>query len=945
MSRYIPHSLSGTTGQMRAVLKTANSRIFRAFLSIASAALLIRGMGMLNQIIVTARFGEGATMDAYIVATTLPLLLVQLIGNTTETAVIPVYSWVRARSGSEKASHLFSTLLNLSLISTGLLSVGLLLFHTQVVQLSAPALDAQSTSYADALTPLIYPALILMVIIGFLESILNAEGQFGWPAYVGLLVPLCTAIAALLLGKTQGVVALCIGTMVGLVFQLGAFLFRTRKARITYHFMVDMRDPAFKKILVIAWPAFLGSIISLTSPLIDQIFASFLSTGSISALNYALKIISIFTGVIFASVGRAALPYLSRHAGLNDMNGFKKTLHLYLWNVGIATAILSVLLIVFAHPLVQLLFQRGAFSSDDTNHTAITLSGFAIGLAPMSFNFMVAQAFSAIGKTRLLLFMGIFNIIANAILDYVFARLWQSEGIALATSVMYFCVMLGQCLLLQRIFGKFNIFTPPAEVVMILKKYLVFSPLRALLLRFAIAMLVFVVGIYGVIQNTLYTLRISLGLALVLAFLRYRYALLLAWAILDVFIGSSFPLFNGNNLDTGLTISTLLVLTQLPVKRILKDVPFLFLLLLFLLWVFASIGISPISIGTFFVTWLLLLDYAAVGVLAIHVLRTEKHLTHFIDAILLVSFFIAVFGVYSYVTHQNGIIEPGTDIFRSYSVFGSAPTCSLFFSFVIPLAFYRALTLRGFKLIGMIFIIVTMLLALAFTYTRSTFICVPLSLVIMALFLPHRKTKLTLFISIGILALGTVLMTTVWNVPLFERFFSNDILTLNNRTYLWQAVMERFDPTQLLGNGLQAADTLLTNLQVGYGGVIGTNIQNLYLEILFDHGIIGLALFLLVIIALLFGIIKGLRNTTGNQRMLYATALAVLASMLIMAFESSDLLLQTVGIYFWLIMILPFASCWSLPRSQRTNGDITDLATLPVVVAHQYITQEQYTHA
>src|SRR5712692_339825 len=63
-------SLSGTTGQMRVLLKSANTKIFRALLSIASAALLIRVMGMFNQIIVTARFGEGATMDAYFEAST-----------------------------------------------------------------------------------------------------------------------------------------------------------------------------------------------------------------------------------------------------------------------------------------------------------------------------------------------------------------------------------------------------------------------------------------------------------------------------------------------------------------------------------------------------------------------------------------------------------------------------------------------------------------------------------------------------------------------------------------------------------------------------------------------------------------------------------------------------------------------------------------------------------
>src|SRR5947208_5020241 len=98
------HYIRGTTGQMRVILKSANTKIFRALLSIASAALLIRVMGMFNQIIVTAHFGEGATMDAYFVASSLPLILAQLIDGAIEASVIPGYARVWSRGGSVQAS-------------------------------------------------------------------------------------------------------------------------------------------------------------------------------------------------------------------------------------------------------------------------------------------------------------------------------------------------------------------------------------------------------------------------------------------------------------------------------------------------------------------------------------------------------------------------------------------------------------------------------------------------------------------------------------------------------------------------------------------------------------------------------------------------------------------------------------------------------------------------
>jgi peptidoglycan biosynthesis protein MviN/MurJ (putative lipid II flippase) len=218
------------------------------------------------------------------------------------------------------------------------------------------------------------------------------------------------------MGKSEGVVMLCVGTLVGLSLQFCSFIFRIRKAKIVYRPIIDLRLPEIGAIVKAIWPVLLGSLIGQASPLIDQIFASFLSTGSISSLSYALKIVSVCSSVIFASVGRAALPYLSRQVANKDMKSFKGTLRLYLWTVGIVTTVLSILVILLAHPIVQLLFQRGAFSAEDTDRTAVVLVGFIFGLAPMALGTITSRAFSALGKNHVLMGVSIFSIIADVIL-------------------------------------------------------------------------------------------------------------------------------------------------------------------------------------------------------------------------------------------------------------------------------------------------------------------------------------------------------------------------------------------------------------------------------------------------------------------------------------------------------------------------------------------------
>ncbi len=80
-------ALSNTSAHLIAVhLKSANKQIFRALMSIASATLLVRVFGMLNQIIVTQRFGAGAIRDAYFVASALPTLIASLGASAIESS-------------------------------------------------------------------------------------------------------------------------------------------------------------------------------------------------------------------------------------------------------------------------------------------------------------------------------------------------------------------------------------------------------------------------------------------------------------------------------------------------------------------------------------------------------------------------------------------------------------------------------------------------------------------------------------------------------------------------------------------------------------------------------------------------------------------------------------------------------------------------------------------
>jgi putative peptidoglycan lipid II flippase len=921
-----------TSAHLAAVrLKSTHKQIFRALLSLSSAALLARMAGMLNQIVVTSHFGASATMDAYFVAYTLPTVLAYLFIDAIEDAVIPVYTRVRAQGNNEAASRIFSTVLNLFLLGTVTLTVLLIIFRRETILLTAPALDPFRAGLAADLAPFMYPVLFLMVVVALLECIFNVEGQFGWPAYAGLLVPLATAALVIIAGQSQGVVVLCTGMVLGLCLQLGVFIIRARRAKLVYRPILDLHMPEIGAIFIALWPALLGGLIGQASPLIDQIFASVLSAGSISALAYALKIISIFSGVIFVSVGRAVLPYLSRQAASNDIKAFKNTLRLYLWAIGLGTAILSLLMLLLAHPIVQLLFQRGAFSAKDTEQTATTFIGFVFGLTPMSLGFILARAFSALGKTRIFIWTSAFSLIASAVLDFFFAQLWQSQGIALATSTVYLCTMFILLIALRHQIGNLELLTPPTEFLTLVDK--IRLPLTKLSARLGtnftlavIALVVFAAGLVGNLLNSTYTLRLALGSILIVFLLRYSYVLVITWVIVSVVMTDSIPIFTNNNILTALTVPTLLFMTYLPIRALLKRMPILWFLLVYLGWIFAGIGISALGTVPFLTTWLLYLDYLMVSILVIHTLTTQRRLYLLIDFLILGGVFVSVYGIYGYITHQNGAIDPTTSLFRIHSVFDSAPGLALFLSVVTPVAVYRATTLRGWKQAGSLLSILLLLTTTLLSFSRGAFVCIPLSIVILVLLLPSGKTRNTLIACMAGLTIGILMITWIAGIPILARFLDHDVGTLNGRTVLWQALFDRFDPKELLGHGLMASNGVLANLPIGED--IANAPSNLFLATLYDHGIIGLGLLLAMLAAILIGIIKGIFRTKGEQRILFSTALAILISVLLQLIEQDDLWSQEIGIYFWIIMALPFSRCWdSVAKAPDEDGNADDGTT------------------
>jgi putative peptidoglycan lipid II flippase len=113
-------------------------------------------------------------------------------------------------------------------------------------------------------------------------------------------------------------------------------------------------------------------------------------------------------------------------------------------------------LIVLRELLVQLIFQRGAFTETSTQMVAWALAFFALGLPAHSVVEIVVRAFYAMHDTKTPVTVGIGAMILNVILSLAFIRIFETVGwlalggLALSNSVATTVEMIVLLLIIRR---------------------------------------------------------------------------------------------------------------------------------------------------------------------------------------------------------------------------------------------------------------------------------------------------------------------------------------------------------------------------------------------------------------------------------------------------------------------------------------------------------------
>lgn len=413
-----------------------NRKIFGVAVIIAIMTALTKVMSITKELAVAWKFGTDDALDAFLIALLLPSFIINVVASSFNSALIPTYIQVREQEGAKAAQRLFS--------GATVWSIGLLGVVTLLIVVTAPiclpwiasGFSPEKLHLTFLLLCSIAPAILLNGIAAIWGAVINAAERFVLVAISPAITPAAT-ILFLLFAKSWGIFSLAAGLVCGALLEmilLGVVLYLQGVSLLPkwQGFDAHLRQAVNQYVPMIA-----GASLMCSAVIVDQSMAAMLSSGSVAALNYGNRVITLILGISTTALGTALIPYFSRMIAIKDWVGVHHTFKSYIRLIFLIAVPLTGIIVLFSNPIVWLLFQRGSFTLDDTRLVGQIQVFYALQIPFYLANILVVKLISALKSTHILMYGAAINLGANILLNYLFMHVMGIAGIALSTSCVY----------------------------------------------------------------------------------------------------------------------------------------------------------------------------------------------------------------------------------------------------------------------------------------------------------------------------------------------------------------------------------------------------------------------------------------------------------------------------------------------------------------------------
>ncbi len=414
--------------------------LVRKFATVGGATLGSRIFGFARETLMAAALGTGPMADVFYAAFRFPNLFRRLFAEGAfNAAFVPLFSKEIEANGVEGAKRfseeVFGVLFSALLVITITMQLCMPLLVRFVI---APGFadDPEKTSLTIRMAIIMFPYLMCMSLTAMMSGMLNSLHHFFAAAIAPIflnVVMIGVLFYALWNGADPLTTAwyLSWSVLVAGVLQLAVVYVGVLSAGISIRFRMPRMTPNVKRLLILAVPAAITGGITQINQIIGQAIASG-KEGAIAALQYADRIYQLPLGVVGVAVGVVLLPELARALKAGHMKEAEGIQNRSLEFVLFLTLPAAGGLWVLSDAIIRVLYERGAFSAENTAVVASILAIYGLGLPGFVMIKALQPGFSAREDTKTPMRFTIVSVVINSTLAITLFPLVAERGIAAA---------------------------------------------------------------------------------------------------------------------------------------------------------------------------------------------------------------------------------------------------------------------------------------------------------------------------------------------------------------------------------------------------------------------------------------------------------------------------------------------------------------------------------
>ncbi|MCC8417907.1 MAG: murein biosynthesis integral membrane protein MurJ [Rickettsia endosymbiont of Bryobia graminum] len=411
--------------------------LFRSGIIVAFFTLISRIFGLARELFIASLFGASNVADSVNVAFKLPNLFRRIFGEGALSAVfVPIFNAkiIESRAAATRFTGAIFTILLITLI---IIVILMEVFMPSLMVIIAPGFyrDLDKFNLTVTLCRITTPYLVFISVTALLGGILNSVKRFAAFAFSPIILSLAVIFITLLLeDRVKAPMAVSISVLIAGILQIIFMFFCIIRAGLAFPIVFDSSSKDVKKFLFNIGPAAVGSGVQQLNLFISQSIASFIE-GAISILSYADRIYQFPLSIIGATFSTILLPELSKIYHLNDLKKITKIQNNAV-KIGLLLSLPSAFgIIILSEPIIHIIYERGAFTPEDTVKTAQAISAFALGIPAFVLAKILTPIFYANHDTKTPLKITVYSLLANTILNIILMIPFGHIGIALGSSI------------------------------------------------------------------------------------------------------------------------------------------------------------------------------------------------------------------------------------------------------------------------------------------------------------------------------------------------------------------------------------------------------------------------------------------------------------------------------------------------------------------------------